>query len=450
MKMDVRFLMREVGRAGTVTALGLLLVAVVIAPSDAGQAAAPWKEKPEKFRLTTGEDCLYQKDGTSSITVVQLFVAGGKNAVPAGKEGLAYLATRATLEMPDFTVAQDIMAQATRMKVTILEDCTVISLECLSENLENAVRVASQIIQNPLFSGLRIDNIKDAMSIFARADEDDAIEAGHAAAMGAVFRGQGYGGSTFGSEASRKAIGKKEVSAFFGRFFTQSGVFFSVCTNVERAKVQALLEKFFAKFPSSQTKSVIPAVASLPEDRRVVLERTHKQSYVARAFVLPPLTAADFARAYLLEILLGTGPGSRLWDLRASQRLAYNVNARTTWTRQSGLLEVYLETENSKKDMAMTALDGVLKGVRDAGVTEEELRMTKTLARAQFLRTNESKRARSQTMGLFEVLGLGFDYLSGVFAGIDAVTPAEMNAFIMGVLDPNRSLLVVVGDKILP
>jgi predicted Zn-dependent peptidase len=162
------------------------------------------------------------------------------------------------------------------------------------------------------------------------------------------------------------------------------------------------------------------------------------------------VTAGDWAKAYLLEVLLGKGPGSRLWDLRASGRLAYNVGTRLTWMKICGVLEAFLETENAKRDQAVSALDGILRTLHEKGVTEEELRMTRSLARAQLLRANEAKKPRAQAMGVWEVLGLGFDYLSTVFESLDAVTAAELNAFIKESLDPDKSVLVLVGRKSLP
>jgi zinc protease len=435
---------REAFVAGT--CLAILAVALLASPATE-PAATPWKEKSEKFRLATGQDCLYQKDKASSMTVIQLFVPGGRSAVPAGKDGLAYLATRITLEIPDFAVAQDIMAQATRMRLKVLEDCSVISLECLSENLEDALRVASEIIQNPLISGLRIDNIKEVMTLYGKADEDDAVETGHASALSAFFQGRGYGSSNYGTEASRKAIDKKDITAFYSGFFTRSGVFFSVCSDLEWEIVRPLLEKYFMKFRAIQAQSPSPTPASLPDVREIVIEKDTKQTYIARAFLLPPATAADFAKGYLLEVLLGLGPGSRLWELRATERLAYNVGARSTWTKGSGVLEAYLETENAKKDKAVPALEAVLKTLHERGVSEDELRMTKTLARAQLLRTSEAKKFRAQMLGFWQVLGLDFGDLGGVFARLDAVTVDEMNAFIGEFLDPAKSILVVVGGK---
>ena len=48
-------------------------------------------------------------------------------------------------------------------------------------------------------------------------------------------------------------------------------------------------------------------------------------------------------------------------------------------------------------------------------------------------------------MGLWEVLGPGLEAFEGAFDGLDAVGLEEMNAFIGDVLDPAKSLLVVVG-----
>jgi len=436
------------GRPGIV-AVGLRLVVAVLlfGPGASILAGSPGNEKPETFRLAAGEDVLYQKDASSSMTVVDLFIPGGKSAVPAGKEGLAYLVTRLTLEIPDFSVAQDIMAQATRMRVAVFEDCSVISLECLSENLDDALRVGAGIIQDPLFSGLRIDNVKKLMSLYAKADEDDAVATGHDAAMAAFFRGLGYGGPEYGTGATLKAIERKDVSSFYGRFFTRDGVFFSVCTNLDREKVRPLLEKYFTKFSAAPAAGFSPTALSLPDSREVVLEKGTKQTYVARAFPLPPATAADFAKGYLIEVLLGDGPGSRLWDLRAAGRLAYNVAARSTWARGNGILEAYLETENAKKDKAVTALDEVLKALHERGVSEDELRATKTLARAQVLRSSEAKTARARMLGSWRVLGLSFNDLDGFFARLDAVTVDEVNAFIREFLDPAKSILVTVGGK---
>jgi len=417
----------------------------ILAAAVSGPETGIWKTSPRRSSLTTGIPLIFHQDKASAMTVVGLFVPGGRAAVPAGLDGLAYLTTRLTLEIPDESKARDLMAQATRMTFSCDEDYSLVVIECLSENLEAALRVAGKIIQDPLMTGLRIGRGKDMMTLYAQAEEDDAVLAGSNAALKAFFQGQGYGSSSYGSKASLKAIERKDVLAFFRRHFTSKSVFFSVVSNLDPAPVQALLEKHFSKFPEGERPEVAAASPVLPEDREVRLAKDSKQTYVGRAFALPPPTPDEHAKGYLVEVLIGKGAGSRLWVLRTAQRLAYNVDSRLTWTRSAGVLEAFLETENAKSERASAALDGELRALWEKGVTTAELEATKTMAKASFLRSAETKSARMRILGQLEVLGLGFDHISGLFGAIDAVTLDGLNAYIQAVLAPDKALKVTVG-----
>jgi zinc protease len=429
-------------RRAVVLALALGLPA---GPAPAGPQNGNWKEPPRKVALATGLPLVYHLDRTSPMTVVALFAAGGKSAVPDGLDGLAYLATRLTLEIPDEGKVQDLMAQATRMNIICSEDYSALFIECLSENLEEALRVAGKIIQDPLMSGLRIARTKEYMKLFAQAEDDDAVSAGRNAALGAFFRGKSYGSATYGTEDSRKAIERKDVLAFYRRFFNSKGLFFTVVSDLDRAQVQAVLEKHFSRFPAGETIEVAAAAPVLPADREVVLRKEAKQAYVGRAFALPAPGPANQAMGTLLEVLLGRGPGSRLWGLRAKEKLAYNVDARVNWTRTAGILEAYLETEAAKSGRASDALDRVLSDLCLDGVTPEELETTKTMAKAGFLRSVETKSDRARRLGAFEVLGLGYEHLTGIFGAIDAVDAQALNEYIRAALPAERAVRVTVG-----
>ena len=416
-----------------------------MAAGPSGTPGTPLREHSEKSTLVTGLPCVYQKDTSSPTTVVGLFAAGGKSAVPPGLDGLAYLTTRLTLEIPDEGMVQDLMAQATRLSLLCSEDFSSVLIECLSENLEEALRVAAKIIQDPLITGLRIGRTKEMMKLYGRSDEDESTVAAHNAVMKAFFPEAGYGTVVYGTEESLGAIDRKDAIAFYRRFFTRPNLFFCVVTDLEKQPVQALLEKYFAKFPDGEAGGIAPTPPALPSNRDIGLPKDTKQTYISRAFALPAPDAPNRAKGYLLETLLGKGPGSRLWGLRIAEKLAYNVDAHVTWTKSSGILEAYLETENAKSVRASEALDGTLAGLQDKGITDEELRTTKTMAKAQFLRATEGKTPRMRILGLFEVLGLGHGFHAGFFEAIDDITLEDMNAYIRAVLAAEKALKVTIG-----
>lgn len=379
------------------------------------------------------------------MTVVGLVVPGGKSAVPRGLDGLAAMTTRLALEIPDEGKVRDLMAQATRMSFVCLEDHSVILIECLSENLEEALRVAGKIVQDPLLSGLRVGRAKELMRLYGRAEEDDAGTAAHNAVLSRYFSGDGYGSALYGTEESLKAIGRKDVVEFFRSRFTASSVFFTVVSDLEAGPVRGLLEKYFSALPEGDPVVSTVAVPSLPADRAIRLGRDTKQTFLGRAYVLPAPEPGGYAKGVLIEVLIGRGPGSRLWRLRADGRLAYNVGANLTWTRGAGILEVFLETENAKSLRASEALDREIEELRAGGIADDELEASRAMAKAGLLRSVEMKSGRARLLAGFEVLGLGFDHLPRLFADIDAVGLDDINACLRTVLSPERAVSITVG-----
>jgi predicted Zn-dependent peptidase len=115
--------------------------------------------------------------------------------------------------------------------------------------------------------------------------------------------------------------------------------------------------------------------------------------------------------------------------------------------QEGGLLEAFLETDNKKRDIALEALKRRLGELFEKGITAEELEVTKTMAKANFLRSNELKSVRATTLGSFEALGLGFGYFNELLSFLDSLTLEEVNAFIKDVFAPEKSFELVVGPK---
>lgn len=434
------FLRTRIGRIARPAAIILVALAFVALAANAAT-------KVERVALENGLTLLFQLDKASTVTTVQIFIRGGKAAIPDGKAGLAYLTTRLALEITDDGKAQDMMAQATRLASNAQGDFSVISLECLSENLEEAVKTAGQIILDPLFSGPRIERIREFMANQGRIEQDEATSAGTLEILKAFYAGTGYGASPYGTPGTLKAIEKKDIVDFYEKTLRSGNVVFSVVSDVERATIEALAQKYFAKLKPGQSEAAPRPEAKVPDPREIRLEKDTKQTYVALAYPLPALTGRTYVMAMALENLIGKGPGSRLWPLRAEKNLAYDVNCNANVMLGGGIIEAYLEADKTKMDAALEGLKSVLGELGQNGIDENELRVTKTLLRANVLRANEMKSPRARKVGQLEMLGLGGEYFETFFADLETLTLDEFNAYITAVLDPARCLTVVIGPK---
>ncbi len=414
----------------------------------ADQASFPWENPPEKKILENGSSLIYQQDKSSSITVLQILINGGKGAETQEKAGLAYLTTQLALEIPDAGKVQELMSQASLVHMAGREDYSLINISCLSENLEATLKVISQIVLKPLFSGIRIDRAKQRMNDQRKIDEDDAVRVGHNAAIEALFAKTGYALSVLGSQETIKAIKKKDIEDFHQNYFRAGNMVAVVISDLDKEPVFEILNKHLMNLPSGKPPERGPIAASPAAEKKIFIEKDTEQFYIALSFPLPKVSAKNFTLALIVENLLGKGVNSRLWHLRSEEKLAYNVNCNATQMRDGGILESYLETGKEKKEIALQALKKTLNNLFENGVTEEELLVTKTNLKASLLRNNETKEERSRSIGFLEALGLGYEFLNRLFEEIDAVSLEEMNTFIKDILKPERGVEIIVGPKI--
>jgi predicted Zn-dependent peptidase len=413
----------------------------------AGQDLGPWKNPPSRNTLDNGLTYLFQKDDSSELTYLVLLIRGGKSAEPAGKSGLAYLTTRLVMEVPDEENAQDLMLLSTRLSVASLEDCTTISVHCLSGNFEESLKIVSEIIREPFFSGPRIDAIVENMNHQRKTELDSASQAGHAGFMRAFFGPEGYGGAIWGTEESLKSIRKNDISQFYGTYFKAANMILSVATDLEEPLVATCFRKYFGGIQAGTRTEIRPGAVVIPEEKQIFREKEAMQSYLGLGFPLPGLSPRSYALAYLTEDILGGAVGSRLWSLRFKERLAYNVNSTVSYPMGGGVLEAYLETSPEKLEVARSSLESVFRGMAGTELTEEDLESAKNNATASFLRANETKEARARTAALFEARGLGCEFLGKLLEEMRNIGLDEMNVYLNEVFSPERAVEIVIGPE---
>jgi zinc protease len=398
--------------------------------------------------LACGLTLIFEKDTSSSLTSLCLLVRGGLRAEPEGQAGLAFLATRLLLEIPDSRSAQTLMQQASAAGMAVQGDFSLISINSLSSYFGETLRLVSGTLLDPLFSRIRLDNIKRSMLHQEKVAEDDPRGMGHEAQVRAVFEGCPYAGPVLGTEKTLDSITGKDVSTFYRTSFRAGNVVLAVISDLDEGAVAAMIEKSFKGFPGGPPPPPpSPLKPFLNRRRESFFERRTSQTLISYGFRLPPLTARSYALGALIENFLGKGPASRLWPLRQEQMLAYSIDANLTPQKDAGLLEVYLETDEARKDAAAAALENVLAEVNSGRIGLEEFEALKTMTKADFLRDEETKERRTADLAAWEALGLGAEYLDRFAEEIEAISVDELQGFIRGILDVSRASRVVVGPK---
>lgn len=424
-----------------------VLLIFFFSPGYAEEASPYWKTNPKRTILENGITFIHERDLSSRRTTVHVLIRGGKRAEPLDKKGLVYLTTRLAINIPDQGKIQDLMDQATRLNMDCEPDHSVINISCLTENLEDSLETTTDIMLDPLFSGLRIDAIKRQMNRRREASQDDSIVVAYDTLFDVFFAGTPYGGSIYGSEESLKAIKKKDIENYYKSHFVGRNMIVAVSTDLEEQEITELITKFFTKFPPGTPPEMEPLTIQPAQEKVKSIQRDTEQTFVSMAFPLDGISVQNLVLVSMLENHLGKGFNSLLWPLRTKQKLAYVVNSRADQMREGGFIEAYLETENTKKDTALEELEKVMLALYEKGLTKEDLEATKIHTQADFLRNNETRDTRLSSMAYFEAMNLGYDFVNRYFEEINATTLEEMNSFIRAVLDPEKAVRITIGPE---
>jgi zinc protease len=431
----------------TLVLSGLLLLCLFSFPAS---AKALLKNRPTKDILSNGMTFIYQRDTSSATSVVNILIKGGKRLEPEGKGGVAFMTTRLCLELPDQHLLQRLMNQATNRTFFCRQDFSVIKISCLSEYLDEAVKLSTQILKEPLISAIRIDRIKDFMNHYRKLQEDEPINAAHKAALDSLFQRSPYAGTFYGTEESLKKIKKRDVEDYFNRSVKAENMIVAVSSDMEKEKALAIMQPYFEEFAAGNTAEATPISFSPTEERSTFLEKDTKQTLVYMAFPLPEISRENFLFATMLQNLLGKGMNSRLWPLRTEKKLAYIVNSRAFPMKEGGMLEVYLETDQTKKDFAFEELNKIIQDLYLNGISDEEFSVTKVLTEGIVIRENETKDAKTYNLAFMEALGLGFDFLDRILNEIEATNLEGFHSYIRKVLNPKKTVSITVGPAQCP
>jgi zinc protease len=419
-----------------------------------------WSNPPEVVILKDSQNpgsnlsYLFQHDPTSKITVVHIFIKGGKRAVPASMRGLCSIATALSVEIPETETISRFMTMGSSLYYQVEGDFSVISIRSLTEHIDETLKILSNILKKPLISSLRISNVKKQMD-FREKREHDSTEQLMMKIFFDSFSGNtefGYGGSIYGSSTTRKAIKRKNILSFYKRYFTLSNMVFSVSSDLQKADISLLFKKYYSSLPAGEnvlsSESPSPPL-SLPQQKSHFIKKEQLQVLISFGFLLPAADTQNFARLYMLDNLLGKGVGSKLWSLRSINELAYNPNSSYVQMKEGGLLIVYLKTDSPNRLTAYLALRKIIRDIHKNGISTDELIASAERSKADFLRLNETKAKRTYNMGYFESLGLKAGYLESFFTAVSAAAaaPDDFNRFIKEVIDPKRAIEVIIGPE---
>ena len=399
------------------------------------------------FRTARGIPILVHSRPGAPIVNVGVFVRGGASVEAGGLDGLARLMVQASLKGTAKRTGARIAEAAEELGGSIgvsagLESVGW-SMSVPTRHLPSAVELLADVIQNAEFGNDAIETERQLAVAEVERMRDDMYRWPMRLAMQAAYPQHAYAHAVIGTETSLSTISPEQVRAYHAGRVLRGPAAIAIVGDVTPAEVAKIVAREFEKLEWADdiapSRPAWPSVVTISAD-----VRQKQQTALAILFEGPSrLDPARHASAVLSVIASGLG-GRFFEQLRDKQSLAYTVSAYGIERRSAGLFAAYIATAPEREEEARTGLLAEFAKLREAPVSDEELkRATTYLVGTHAIAQQSGASVMGDIVGAW-LFGTGLAERHSFVADIQNVTAADVQTLAQRYFIPERRVEGVV------
>ena len=387
------------------------------------------------------------------LVEVRLVVDAGSTRESAAQAGLASLTAallvRGSTHRSGVELADQVGFLGAELQAAGTSDGALLILSALARNLDDALAIFGDVVQNPAFSETEFERVRQQrLTAMLSAAAQAPVLADREFGTVTYGREHPYGSAAADVAASLRRMTNDDVVSLYRALYHPNNATLIVVGAVETATLLPLLERTFQAWRPAGVRPLVapPLVARRSEPTIFLVDRPRSSQSELRVGY-PAIARGDsaFAAWTVVNTVLGDH-GRLLRTLREQKGYAYSPGSVLEARRFAGAWRAYAAVAT---DSTAQALSVMLQEIRDVNgtrpVTTEELEA----ARERILHgepfaaeTNAQLAGSLQTLAL---QGLEVGAYDEFLQHLRQLTTAEVAAALRQVAAPPT--VVVVGDR---
>jgi len=403
----------------------------------------------EMRRLSNGMAVAVIQNHQLPIVAVRAVADAGTLLEPADKAGLSTLVSGMLVEGTTTRTADQLAEAFADLGTQVSPQ----GFTTVKGNLGPALELMGDMLMHPAFPDEALARNKaNTLTQLRRLREQPSFLADHL--FNAVLFGAAHPYARVPSEQTVGGITRADLVAFHGDYYRPQNVKLVVVGDVTPDAAVAQLERVFGRWPAGGKTARYDVPAPRPAARTTIylLDRPNSpQSTVIVGQVGPSRDTPDYYALETMNTVFGGLSGARLnSNLRERHSYTYGANTGLQWRRipQVSTLRGQSDIVAAKTDSALVEWLGELRGIRgERPITPVELDYARNNRTAGLpLRFETVTQVATQVADLL-ANGLPTDFYNGYAQNILRLSGADLAAAATKYLDPQQSVIVVVGDR---
>ncbi len=245
-----------------------------------------------------------------------------------------------------------------------------------------------------------------------------------------AFEAHPYHRPTVGWMSDLNSFSASDALNFFHHYYVAANMVVAVAGDIKAAQAMPILEKYFGRLPASQkpdeTTTVEPPQNS---ERRVVLEEKTQPLYI-EGYHRPDYMSKDDAVYDAITDLLSEGRTSRLYRALVRDKKIAAFSAGFTGlpgTKYPHLFAFYaVPLPGHSTQEVGDAIHAEIERLKKEDITDEELKMIKTRAKANLIRSLGDNEGLATQLAIYQTRYGDWRWLFYSVDRIDKVTKADI------------------------
>ena len=265
-----------------------------------------------------------------------------------------------------------------------------------------------------------------------------------------LFGDHPYAYPVEGSVATLDQLNRADIQRFFQAYYRPNNAQITIVGQITLEEATGLLEKALGGWrPAPIQKPPLTAPQGPARPEVVKIDRSSSQANILWGHLGVNRGNPDYYTLLVMNYILGGGGFvSRLMDqIRDNLGLTYGIYSHFEAREFPGAFEISIETKNQNTNQAVAEILKELNKLLEKGVTATELAEAKAYLTGSFPLRMDTNAKMVKLLSAIEFYRLGLDYPEKYPQLINLVTGEEILRVARHYLQPEKFLLVVVGDQ---
>ncbi|MCP4578363.1 MAG: insulinase family protein [Deltaproteobacteria bacterium] len=419
--------------------------------------AASVTEGAERFTLENGLTVILKEDHSAPVAAVQVWVKTGSANETVEEAGLTHqiehMIFKGTPTKNTGEIARTIETSGGRINAYTSFDRTVYYVEIDSARFDTALDVLLDTVQHSLFDAAELKKEKEVVLEEYRRSLDIPENQLSWAMMALSYRKHPYGRPIIGYENTIRSFDREMILKYMDKWYTPRNMVLVAVGDFQSKKALKAIEDLVQDFPQrTGAKPKRPVEPPQTELRKIIKNARVQQVYLDLCWHIPAITHEDSYALDVLEVILGQGKTSRLYQgLKMEANLVYHVSAGAYALADPSLFSVDATLHPKNLEPVLAGIGKEIFTVTQTPVTPSELSKAKNQASAAFVFAMEDMAGQAKTLGFFQTMTGDMNNADAYLSKIKQVTAEDILRVSQAYLRPENlsiGLMVPEGEKI--